>query len=89
MRELKKVVLAVLRKERGMSLSALAAACRQHKGGEGMGTTQISAYLNGGRPIGDVHFRILCKVLRVHPQDVYMSRYLAGGRQEPVPVANS
>lgn len=79
-----KVVLAALRKKRGFTLAALAKECRQHEGGKGIGTTRLCAYLNGAQPIGEVHFRILCKVLRVDPEDVYTNRYLAGGRQEPI-----
>lgn len=82
--ERQKVVLAALRKKRGFSLAELAAECRKHKGGEGIGTTQVSAYLNGARPIGNAHFVILCTVLRINPKDVYTNRYLAGGRQESV-----
>lgn len=81
---MKKVALTSLRRMRGFTLAQLAAECRKHAGGEGMGATQLSAYLMGARPIGDAHFRILCTVLRVEPRDVYTSRYLAGGRQEPI-----
>lgn len=76
-----KVTLSSLRRQRGYSLAELAAECRKHEGGEGVGTTQVSAYLTGGRAIGDVHFLILCKVLRVKPESVYTIRYLVGGRQ--------
>lgn len=79
-----KVVLAAVRKKRGLTLKQVAAECRKHAGGEGMGTTQVSAYFSGARPIGTTHFEILCKVLRVYPEDVYTNRYLAGGRQEAV-----
>lgn len=81
---MRKVVLAAVRKQRGLTLVQLAAECRKHKGGKGMGSTTVSAYLHGGRPISTVHFFILCRVLRVTPEDVYTNRYLAGGRQEPV-----
>lgn len=81
---MKKVVLAALRKKRGLTLAQLAAECRKHEGGRHLGVPHVCAYLNGTRPIGDVHFRILCKVLRVFPEDVYTNRYLAGSRQEPV-----
>lgn len=76
-----KVTLASLRRQRGFELADLAAECRKHKGGEGVGTTQVSAYLTGRRPIGDTHFRILCLILRVKPEDVYTVRFLVGGRQ--------
>jgi hypothetical protein len=88
----RRYALAALRKQRGFSLPELSAECRKRKGGEGMGPEQVSAYLNGARPIGDVHFGILCEVLRVKPENVYTSRYLAGGRQEPIeaePVTES
>jgi transcriptional regulator with XRE-family HTH domain len=84
---MQKVVLAALRKQMRFSLAQLAAACRQHEGGESMGTTTLAAYLSGRRPIGDVHFGILCKVLRIDPESVYTSRYLAGGRAEPLPAS--
>lgn len=81
---MKRYSLAALRKTRGFSLPQLAAECQKHKGGEGMGKSQVSAYLTGARPIGEVHFGILCLVLRVDPECVYTSRYLAGGRREPI-----
>lgn len=79
-----KVVLAAVRKTRGLSLRELAALCRQESGGEGMGTTHVCAYLMGKRPIGSVHFRILCKVLRVKPEDVMVSVFLAGRKDEGI-----
>lgn len=80
----KKRVLAALLKERGFTLAQLAAECREHPGGEGIGKTTVNAYLKGERPIGDVHFTIMCKCLRIDPESVYTSRYLAGSRREPV-----
>jgi hypothetical protein len=84
---MEKVVLSSLRKRMRYSLAQLAAECRKHEGGETIGTTTLAAYLSGARPIGDVHFGILCKVLRVAPESVYTSRYLAGGRAEPIPAS--
>lgn len=81
-----KVVLASLVKKRGFSLPELSRACREHEGGQGMGVTQICFYLTGSRPINDTHFNILCLVLRVKPEDVYTSRYLAGGKHEAIIV---
>jgi hypothetical protein len=81
-----KVVLASLVKKRGFSLPELSKACREHEGGQGMGVTQICYYLTGARAINDTHFRILCLVLRVKPEDVYTSRYLAGGKHETIIV---
>lgn len=79
-----KVALTSLRKKRGFTNKQLAEECRKYEGGEGMITEVVSAYLTGSRPIGDVHFGILCAVLRCKAEDVYTSRYLAGGRQEPL-----
>lgn len=80
----KKRVLSTIRKERGFTQKELAEEMRKHPGGQGVGTKHVSAYEAGERPIGDVHFAIMCKVLRIKPEDVYTSRYLAGGRREPV-----
>jgi len=74
----RRVVLAALRKKRGYSLWNLAVFCRQQPGGEGITVPVLSAYLNGNRPIGDVHFRILCKMLRVDPRAVMVARFLVG-----------
>ena len=81
---MRKVVLSSLRQKRGYTLAELAAECRKHDGGKGIGVTQLSAYLSGNRAVGEVHFRILCLVLRIPPEDVYTSLYLAGGRGEPI-----
>ena len=79
-----RVSLAALRKKRGFTLPQLAAECQKRQGGKGMNVRVLSMYLTGGRPIGDVHFGILCEVLRVRPADVYTSRYLLGARGEDV-----
>lgn len=79
-----KHVLASLVKRRGFTLPELSRACREHEGGQGMGVTQICYYLTGSRAINDVHFEILCSVLRVSTEDVYTSRYLAGGKHEAI-----
>jgi lambda repressor-like predicted transcriptional regulator len=81
-----KYVLAALVKKRGFTLPELSKACREHEGGQGMGVTQLSYYLTGSRPINDTHFLILCRVLRVAPENVYTSRYLAGGKHQAIVV---
>lgn len=83
---MEKIVLAALRKQLRFSIAQLAAECRKHEGAERLGSTTLSAYLSGARPIGEAHFLVLCKVLRVDPESVYTSRYLAGGRAEPLTV---
>ena len=80
---MRKVVLAAVFRKCGLTLKEVAAECRRYPGGRGIGTTVVSAYLSGHRPIGDAHFKILCRVLRVKPESVYTSRYLATGR-EPI-----
>ncbi len=82
----RKVVLAALVAKRGFTLPELSKACREHEGGQGMGITQLSYYLTGSRAINDKHFEILCEVLRVKPENVYTSRYLAGGKHEAIIV---
>lgn len=81
-----KYILAALVKKRGFTLPELSKACREHEGGQGMGKTQLSFYLAGARAINDTHFKILCLVLRVNPEDVYTSRYLAGGKHEAITI---
>lgn len=79
-----RIVLASLVRKRGFTLPTLSAACREHEGGQGMGITQICAYLRGKRPIGSRHFAILCLVLKADQKDVYTSLYLAGGGNEAI-----
>lgn len=81
-----KYVLAALVKKRGFTLPELSRACREYEGGQGMGVTQICYYLTGSRAINDTHFKILCTVLRVDPENVYTSRYLAGGKHEAITI---
>ena len=77
-----RVVLGALRRKRGLSLRELARLCREEPGGEGIGTTQLSAYLTGKRSIGDTHFLILCRLLRIKPPLVLVARYLLGRPNE-------
>lgn len=73
----KRVTLASLRKKRGYTNAQLAAECRKHQGGEKISHTHVCGYLTGSKACGDAHFLILCRVLRVAPEDVYTVRFLA------------
>ncbi len=72
-----KNTLEALRKRRGFTHAQLAAECRKRPGGELIGTTNLCAYLSGKRSIGDVHFQLLCEILRVKSEDVQTIRFLA------------